>query len=234
MNYVLKRKELFYHCTAGEIRDAGDNNFFTPASTTAPPTFMMRISAILFQISIPVKPCTIVADELLTLVRRNLALLNRLRYPYLQTSDEFLRVVLNIFEHIGNGLSVDGLVYCISLFIDGYMHRIRVAEEIVHIAENLLICSDEEDAYVIMLTISDSVEWQIVGLLPSVDIGTYLSVRVAGDVLQLCRTGRCPTSRACSGRARSYRNICQPSACRDCVSRRAHASDDVRVLPLRG
>ena len=139
MNYVLKRKELFYYCTAGEIRDSGDNNFFTPASTTAPPTFMMRISAILFQISISVKPRAVIAEKLLTLIRCNLALLNRLCHPYLQTSDEFLRVVLNIFEHIGNGLSVDGLVYCISLFIDGYMHRIRVAEEIVHIAENLLM-----------------------------------------------------------------------------------------------
>ena len=65
------------------------------------------------------------------------------------------------------------------------MHSIRVAKEIVHIAENLLISAYEEYSYIIMLAWLDSMKRQITGLLTSIHVGSDLSVGVASDVLKL-------------------------------------------------
>ena len=64
------------------------------------------------------------------------------------------------------------------------MYRVGVAEEVVHVAQNLLIRPDEEHTYIIMFAREDGVQGDVVRLLSAVDVGRYLAVAVAGDVLQ--------------------------------------------------
>ena len=53
------------------------------------------------------------------------------------------------------------------------MNGIGIAEEIVHITQNLLISSHEEHAYIIVLTIADSVERQIGLLMAVVNVSAH-------------------------------------------------------------
>ena len=64
------------------------------------------------------------------------------------------------------------------------MYGVGVAEEVVHITEDLLIGANEEDADVVVFVGLDGVEWYVVGLMASVDVGRDLAVGVAGDVLK--------------------------------------------------
>ena len=66
------------------------------------------------------------------------------------------------------------------------MYGIGVAEEVVHVAQNLLVGTYEEYAYVVVLSLLDGVEGYVAGLLSTVDVGSDFAVRVACDVLQLC------------------------------------------------
>ena len=68
------------------------------------------------------------------------------------------------------------------------MHGIRVAEEVVHVAQYLLISANEEDTYIIMFALADGMQRDVVRLLSAVDVCRYLAVAVASDVLQ----GRAP------------------------------------------
>ena len=71
------------------------------------------------------------------------------------------------------------------------MYRIGVAEEIVHIAQNFLIGSDEEYTEVVRLALLQRVDRQDVTGAAHGDEIRHLSVAVAGNVLQsgvACRT----------------------------------------------
>ena len=63
------------------------------------------------------------------------------------------------------------------------MHRIGVAEEVVHVAEDLLVGTYEENADVISIAHAEGVQGNVVGLLIVVDVGGDLTVAVARDVL---------------------------------------------------
>ena len=64
------------------------------------------------------------------------------------------------------------------------MNRIRIAKQVVHIAEYLLVSPHEEDPDVIVLSRLDSMQRQIRSLLSAIDISTNLAVRIASNVLQ--------------------------------------------------
>ena len=67
------------------------------------------------------------------------------------------------------------------------MHGVRVAEEVVHIAEDFLVSTHEEHADVIMLALAYGVQREVRRLLVVIDVRADFAVRVAGDVLQGCR-----------------------------------------------
>jgi len=100
----------------------------------------------LLQVSVSVKPGTVVAKELFALFEGYLALLDAFGNPYFELPYEFLRVVLYVVENLGHGLAVYNLVYVIVSVLYADMNGGGVAEQIVHVAENFLICTDEEYA----------------------------------------------------------------------------------------
>ena len=126
----------------------------------------------LFQIGVTIQTGTVVTDELLAFALRYLSVLHGLADPYLQAADQFLRFVLHVFQHICHGFTVDYLLYLVTAIpVYGNVHGIGVAEEIVHVAHNLLVCTDEEHAYVVVLSQLDGVQGQVTGLLGPVHIG---------------------------------------------------------------
>ena len=64
------------------------------------------------------------------------------------------------------------------------MHGVRVAEEVVHVAKDFLVRTDEEDADVIAFAGTDGVQRKVSRLLYGIDIVCDFPVTVARDILQ--------------------------------------------------
>ena len=45
------------------------------------------------------------------------------------------------------------------------MHGVGVAEKVVEVAKYLLVCPDEEYSYIIWLSISQGVYWQVIAVV---------------------------------------------------------------------
>ena len=60
----------------------------------------------------------------------------------------------------------------------------------MHIAQDFLICTNEEDTYIIMLTLPHIVERDVACLVSVVNIADNFSVAIAGDILNRSRLRR--------------------------------------------
>ena len=63
------------------------------------------------------------------------------------------------------------------------MYGIGVTEEVVHVAQNLLIRTDEENTDVVVFALTDGMQGDVVCLLSTVDVSRYFAVAVTGNVL---------------------------------------------------
>ena len=142
-----------------------------------------RTAIILFKVSVAIQARAVVGDELLALLGGYFALLDGLADPCFETAHKALGVVLHILEHISHGFTINGLVDAVTIFVDGDVHGVGVAEEVVHVAQNLLVGSYKEHANVVVLALAEGMQRQVGRLLVVVDVGRYFAVRVAGDVL---------------------------------------------------
>ena len=70
-------------------------------------------------------------------------------YPCLDVAYEFLGVELYVVEYFGYGFSVDDAVYFVAVLVDADVDGVGVAEQVVHVAEYLLVRSYEEYSEVI-------------------------------------------------------------------------------------
>ena len=59
------------------------------------------------------------------------------------------------------------------------MYGIRVAKEVVHVAQNLLVGTYEEHAYIIVFARPQLVERYVVRLVVMIDVGSDLAIGVA-------------------------------------------------------
>ena len=62
------------------------------------------------------------------------------------------------------------------------MHGIGVAEQVVHVSQDLLVGADQEEAYEVVFLLPDTVERQEFGPAGLADETGDLAVRVAGDI----------------------------------------------------
>lgn len=139
---------------------------------------------VLLQIGISIQSASIVAKEFFSFLERYFSLLDALGYPYFELPNKFLRVVLHILEHLFHGFAVYNLVDMIAPVFHGKVHGIGVAKQIVEVAENLLICTNEENTKIIRLVATQCVHWKhVAGASSAYEIG-YLAIAVAGNVLQ--------------------------------------------------
>ena len=131
----------------------------------------MRTRCELFEVGVAIEAGTIGGDELFAFFDGDFLLVDGFGHPRFEAAHESLGVILHILEYIGHGFAVDRLVDGISVGIDGDMHRIGVAEEVVHVAENLLVGTYEENTDVISIAHAEGVQGNVVGLLIVVDVG---------------------------------------------------------------
>ena len=104
-------------------------------------------------------------------------------HPCFDVAHEFLGIVLNVVEHVGHGFAVDDAVNLVAVFIDGDMHGVGVAEQIVHVAEDFLIGSDKEHAEIVGLAGADAMDGEGGRCAVAGDEICQFAVGVAGDVL---------------------------------------------------
>ena len=93
----------------------------------------------LLQIGVAVKSAAVIAKKLLALFERDFSLLDALCYPYFELTDEFLWIVLNVFEHLFHGFAINDLVDVVAAVFHRKVHGIGVAEKIVQVAEYFLV-----------------------------------------------------------------------------------------------
>ena len=88
---------------------------------------------LLFQVGVAVEAAAVGGEELLALLERDLAFLDRLLGPHLEAAHHLLGVVLDEGEDVGHGFAIDDLVYLVALLADGDVYGVDVAEEVVHV-----------------------------------------------------------------------------------------------------
>ena len=138
----------------------------------------------LLKIGVTIQASAVGGDKFLAFFDRNLTLVHRTCHPRFQAAHQAFRIVLHIFQHISHRFAINRLVNGVAIGIDRNVHRIGVTEEIVHVAQNLLISTHQEDTYIILFALLKAMERNVVGLLIVVDIGGNLTITVARNVLQ--------------------------------------------------
>ena len=90
--------------------------------------------------------------------------------PGFEAAHQTLGVILDVLQNVGHGFAIDvlSIVYP-SAFTEIWM-AFSIAKEVVHIAQDFLICTNEEDTYIIMLALPHIVERNVARLMSVVNI----------------------------------------------------------------
>ena len=97
-------------------------------------------------------------------------------------ADEFFAVELDVGKHFADGVAADDFLdRAGAVFVDGDVHRICVAQQVVQVAENFLVGADEECADVVLLA-GVLVQFESFLHVAVVDELVDLAVGVAGDI----------------------------------------------------
>src|SRR5215469_16317100 len=92
-------------------------------------------------------------------------------------------VVLHVLQHLVGGVALDDLLDPpAALIVQAHMHDVRVAEEVVEVAEGFLVGPDQEGREVVLLTRLQLVQLEGALHVAQRDEVIDLAVRVAGDV----------------------------------------------------
>ncbi len=142
--------------------------------------------SVALEVGVAVEAVAVIVEELAALVERDAAGLDRLGDPRLEGAHHLLGIVFHPAEHVLHGLAVDGLVDLVAVLAHGDVYGVGVAEEVVEVAEYLLVGTDEEDAEVVLLVLAERVDGHGVDDLVLGDVALHLAVRVAGHVLEGC------------------------------------------------
>src|SRR5688572_7993424 len=95
--------------------------------------------------------------------------------------DEVLGLVAHVLEHRGHRVPGHDVVDLVAALAERDDDGVGVAEEVVQVAQDLLVGADEEDAEVVVLVL-ERVELDDVLDVPPIDEVVDLAVGVAGDV----------------------------------------------------
>ena len=114
---------------------------------------------------------------------RNLAQRHFLFEAVAHLLEDFRPLVLHVFQAFPGGIAVDHRVdHVAGLLVEGDMDGVGVAEEVMQIAEDLLVSADEEEADVIIFVLADLVQGEELGAAVLPDEAGDLAVGIAGDV----------------------------------------------------
>ena len=93
--------------------------------------------------------------------------------------------VLDVLEHVLHALAAQDVRQARPAgLVEVDVHDVRVAEQVVHVAQDLLVRADQEEAEVVGLVLLQRVQLERALDVAQVDEAVDLAVRVAGDVGQ--------------------------------------------------
>jgi hypothetical protein len=143
-----------------------------------------------FQVRVPLQPIVVILQQALALAHRQSALLARgfdvKPHRTLQVGD----VILHVLQHFFDGVALDDFVdFPLAVLVDGNVHRVRVAQQVVQVAQNLLVRAEQKNAQVVRFTtfslarqVTQRVQLERLLLGALVDEVVDLAVAVARDV----------------------------------------------------
>ncbi len=95
----------------------------------------------------------------------------------------FLCVVFHVAQHVGNRVAVHFLDEVVgAIAIDAHAHHVRVAEQVVQVAQRFLVSADQKHAKIIFLAIAHRVQRQHLGHFFRTDEAVDLAIAIACDV----------------------------------------------------
>ena len=107
-----------------------------------------------FQVSVAVQSVLIVAEQVAGLLVSEPPFPHRQFHVAAQTRDQRIRLELHVVQHLANRVAFDhGVEHHFARFVQPDMDRVGIAEQIVQVAENLLIGAQQERAQVIVLAV---------------------------------------------------------------------------------
>ena len=107
------------------------------------------VELISFEVSVAIETRAIVRQELATLLGCDNTGLHGCGSPCLNATHQLLGRELYIVEHLGNGLTIDDLVYLVTVFIYTDVNGVGVAKEVVQVAQYLLVSTYKEHTDVV-------------------------------------------------------------------------------------
>src|SRR5215471_3989843 len=95
--------------------------------------------------------------------------------------DQVFLVVLHVREHLGHRVALDHVVDAVVVAVDLHVHRVGVAEQVVQVAQDLLVCADQERGDQVLFAVR-AVQLEEALHVPELDELVDLAVAVAGEV----------------------------------------------------
>src|SRR5436190_10093480 len=135
-----------------------------------------------FEVRVPLESSDVVSDEGVGFLARDL-----LRGTDLspKSLEKVVGPKLHVVENFGNRIAVHEVRHLpAAVAVEAHVHGIGIAEEIVQVAEDFLICSGEEHAEDVRLAVLEIVQLETRPAILVADEAIDPSVRVAGDVLE--------------------------------------------------
>ena len=122
--------------------------------SSGPPVLLRRFA---FEVRVPLQPCHVVRDEV---VRVGAADVLHLRHLAAERLQQVGRAELHVVEHLGHRVAMHEVTDLVALGGEVDVHRVRVTEQVVQVAKDLLICAGEEHAEDVRLAVPPLVERQ--------------------------------------------------------------------------
>jgi len=115
---------------------------------------------VFLQIGVAIQARTVVAHKVVAFLTSDFARTHAIVDPRLDVAHQLLGAELHIVEYLGNSLTINHLVYLVVVFVDVDVHRIGVTEQVVQVAQNLLIGTHQKPPQIVVLTLPQPVNGQ--------------------------------------------------------------------------
>ncbi len=123
-------------------------------------------------------------DRIARLFVVDLSRLDRLFDGVLQILDQFAFVVLDVGEHFVDGVPFDDRLDFHGTLVQIDVHGMRVTEQVVQIAQDLLVSSDQKDRNLVRLVTLQFMQHQSLSAFAAADKRVDFTIAVTGDVPQ--------------------------------------------------
>ena len=147
-------------------------------------------TAALFHVRVAFQPRLVEVQQLPRFLERDLARADGALDVLAHAGGQLVGRVLHVVQHLADRVALDdGVEVDLAVLVEADVDRVGVAEEVVQVAEDLLVGAEQERAEVVGLAV-ERVQLQGVADVAEVDELVDLAVRVAGDVAEDGPPGR--------------------------------------------